>query len=198
VIDFNGRGGGIRTPDPLLPKQMRYQTALRPDSKKLYREQLDQRMMQHPHGQPHESEHWNRNDRQKDKREAKQEDVILPGVHVRLAQMPRQQIVVATVGLPRDVKYIAEKRNRADPHIEREIHDHAHKRDVRHTAKPCSDDDDAGCESGKNISEKRDQPDDSLDSKADRRTRNAKAIIKHARQQIQIFVGEQSAADTRA
>ena len=27
----NGRGGGIRTPDPLLPKQMRYQTALRPD-----------------------------------------------------------------------------------------------------------------------------------------------------------------------
>src|SRR5947209_12594522 len=28
---FYGRGGGIRTPDPLLPKQMRYQTALRPD-----------------------------------------------------------------------------------------------------------------------------------------------------------------------
>ena len=27
-----GRGGGIRTPDPLLPKQMRYQTALRPDN----------------------------------------------------------------------------------------------------------------------------------------------------------------------
>ena len=26
-----GRGGGIRTHDPLLPKQMRYQTALRPD-----------------------------------------------------------------------------------------------------------------------------------------------------------------------
>jgi 5'-3' exonuclease len=28
---IDGRGGGIRTPDPLLPKQMRYQTALRPD-----------------------------------------------------------------------------------------------------------------------------------------------------------------------
>ena len=28
-----GRGGGIRTPDPLLPKQVRYQTALRPESK---------------------------------------------------------------------------------------------------------------------------------------------------------------------
>ena len=27
----NGRGRGIRTPDPLLPKQMRYQTALCPD-----------------------------------------------------------------------------------------------------------------------------------------------------------------------
>jgi hypothetical protein len=30
--DYAGRGGGIRTPDPLLPKQMRYQTALRPDA----------------------------------------------------------------------------------------------------------------------------------------------------------------------
>jgi hypothetical protein len=28
---LNGRGGEIRTPDPLLPKQMRYQAALRPD-----------------------------------------------------------------------------------------------------------------------------------------------------------------------
>ena len=26
-----GRGGGIRTPDPLLPKQLRYQAALHPD-----------------------------------------------------------------------------------------------------------------------------------------------------------------------
>ena|ERR1700722_15903466 len=33
----NGRGGGIRTPDPLLPKQMRYQTALRPDCLLVYR-----------------------------------------------------------------------------------------------------------------------------------------------------------------
>jgi hypothetical protein len=28
---LDGRGGGIRTPDPLLPKQMRYQATLRPD-----------------------------------------------------------------------------------------------------------------------------------------------------------------------
>ncbi len=28
---LDGRGGEIRTPDPLFPKQMRYQTALRPD-----------------------------------------------------------------------------------------------------------------------------------------------------------------------
>ena len=26
-----GRGGGIRTPDPLLPKQLRYQAALHPE-----------------------------------------------------------------------------------------------------------------------------------------------------------------------
>ena len=28
-----GRGGEIRTPDPLLPKQMRYQTALHPEER---------------------------------------------------------------------------------------------------------------------------------------------------------------------
>ena len=29
---MNGRGDWIRTNDPLLPKQVRYQTALRPDT----------------------------------------------------------------------------------------------------------------------------------------------------------------------
>ena len=31
VNSVDGRGGEIRTPDPLFPKQMRYQAALRPD-----------------------------------------------------------------------------------------------------------------------------------------------------------------------
>ena len=31
-----GRSGGIRTRDPLLPKQMRYQAALRSDTRALY------------------------------------------------------------------------------------------------------------------------------------------------------------------
>ena len=31
ALDFYGRSGGIRTRDPLLPKQMRYQAALRSD-----------------------------------------------------------------------------------------------------------------------------------------------------------------------
>ncbi len=30
-ILINGRGGEIRTPDPLLPKQLRYQAALHPE-----------------------------------------------------------------------------------------------------------------------------------------------------------------------
>ena len=39
-ISFNtfndGRGGEIRTPDPLVPNQMRYQAALRPEQNDLY------------------------------------------------------------------------------------------------------------------------------------------------------------------
>ena len=31
-----GRGGEIRTPDPLVPNQMRYQAALRPEHLDLY------------------------------------------------------------------------------------------------------------------------------------------------------------------
>ena len=31
-----GRGGEIRTPDPLVPNQMRYQAALRPELQNLY------------------------------------------------------------------------------------------------------------------------------------------------------------------
>ncbi len=32
MLFVDGRGGEIRTPDPLFPKQMRYQAALRPDA----------------------------------------------------------------------------------------------------------------------------------------------------------------------
>ena len=32
VLDLIGRSGEIRTPDPLLPKQVRYQAALRSDT----------------------------------------------------------------------------------------------------------------------------------------------------------------------
>ena len=34
-LKINGRGGEIRTPDPLLPKQLRYQAALHPDTGQL-------------------------------------------------------------------------------------------------------------------------------------------------------------------
>ena len=36
IIKKNGRGGEIRTPDPLVPNQMRYQAALRPELQNLY------------------------------------------------------------------------------------------------------------------------------------------------------------------
>ncbi len=37
ISTFNsGRGGEIRTPDPLVPNQMRYQAALRPEQFDLY------------------------------------------------------------------------------------------------------------------------------------------------------------------
>ena len=49
MIDLNGRGGGIRTPDPLLPKQMRYQAALRPDSFSIVSQANSARRQPTPH-----------------------------------------------------------------------------------------------------------------------------------------------------
>ena len=40
-----GRGGGIRTHDPLLPKQMRYQAALRPEEARIL--QIDPTQVNH-------------------------------------------------------------------------------------------------------------------------------------------------------
>ena len=37
LLESIGRGGGIRTRDPLHPMQVRYQAALRPDKQLLYR-----------------------------------------------------------------------------------------------------------------------------------------------------------------
>ena len=38
----SGRGGGIRTHDPLLPKQMRYQAALRPEEGRIIERTSDE------------------------------------------------------------------------------------------------------------------------------------------------------------
>ena len=35
MVEESGRGGGIRTPDILLPKQARYQTALHPEKREV-------------------------------------------------------------------------------------------------------------------------------------------------------------------
>ena len=38
MLDSLGRGGGIRTRDPLHPMQVRYQAALRPDKRRIISE----------------------------------------------------------------------------------------------------------------------------------------------------------------
>src|ERR1700760_3857687 len=111
VNDLNGRGGGIRTPDPLLPKQMRYQATLRPDlwivsqppSSGVVREPLQKPENQDDRGQ--------KNGRQSDA-DQYQEDPVSPGLPPRLLQVANDQRVVATVRLPCDVKGVAQERNR--------------------------------------------------------------------------------------
>ena len=197
VIQWSGRRDS--NPRPSAPKADALPDCATPRLSKLYRsERLNLRLPQEPRREPHDGDHWNREDRQQNKRDAEQEDVILPCVYVWLAQVPRQQIIVAAVGLPCNIEGVAQNRDRADQHIERKIDDHARERHVRHPTKPCRDHNNAGGEASKNISEERNQPNKSVESEANRRARNAKAVVKHMRQQIQIFVSKQSTADARS
>ena len=93
----DGRGGGIRTPGPLLPKQMRYQAALRPDvSTRLYRgtESDSQRtaqkpglVSQKPRQKPNNQKHRNRENKGQPSQQYCQKAPVAPCVALRLTQV---------------------------------------------------------------------------------------------------------------
>ncbi len=113
---------------------------------------------------------------------------------VRLAEMPREQFVIAAVGLPCDIEGIAEDWNCSDQDVEREVHNHTCERYVGHSAKPRCYDDDAGGETGEDVSDEGHEADEAIDAEANGCAGDAEAIIENVREQVEIFVGEYGAA----
>src|ERR1700751_5663907 len=98
--------------------------------------------------------------------------------------MPREQVVIAAIGLPCDIESVAENRNCSDQHIERKVDHHARKCYVRHSAKPRRNYDYARSESSKNVARERNEADDPVDSETDSGARKAKTIFEPVRKPI--------------
>jgi hypothetical protein len=211
---LNGRGGGIRTPDPLLPKQMRYQTALRPDAV-VDCTKLDvasrrvpapgARSMRGLHArveeqiqQPCHEQNGHGEDGADHERDAGEEEPVAPVIAVRVLEVLGEQGVVAAVGLPGDVEDVAEEGDGADDDVEGEVDQHARDGDVGCAARPCGEDDDRGGEAGEDVADAGDEADDAIDAEADGGAGDAEPGVEHAAEQVEIFIAEEAAADAEA
>src|ERR1700758_5479130 len=122
---LDGRGGGIRTPDPLLPKQMRYQTALRPDavvdctkrgSGSEWRTGMDSGA-ECQVNEPCDEEDGHGEYDKDDQPHGCEKEPVAPVVTPRVLEMPGEQRVVAAVGLPCDVERVSQGWPGADDEV---------------------------------------------------------------------------------
>src|SRR5271163_266744 len=91
-------------------------------------------VMEEPIEYPREHQQGHDEDRYQRQHEAREEEPIPPGMTIRVFDMANQQLVVAAIGLPRDVEGVAEKRDGADDHIQREVDGHAGEGDIGNAA----------------------------------------------------------------
>ena len=104
---------------------MRYQATLRPDLRIVSQPALSgvvAKPLQKPENAGRsEPERWRPGSRQS----AIREDPVSPGLPPGLLQMANDQRIVATVRLPRDVKSIAQQRNRPQQHLDPDVDHHS-------------------------------------------------------------------------
>jgi hypothetical protein len=169
---YDGRGGGIRTPDPLLPKQMRYQTALRPDDLLQFYPEFDWLrtgprdglLAKKPGDQPQHKYNRYCQDEQQRGGEKQEKRPIAPGVAAWFAQVALQQQKIAAIGLEENIEDIAKERNGTDKNADGEIGCHADQRDVRDAANPCGQRHDKGENAGQRVAEAGNQADDAVEA----------------------------------
>ena len=64
-----------------------------------------------PGEEPENQHNWNGEDEGEDRGEDPEESPVAPTVPARFAEVPREQAVVATIGFPDDIEYVAEEGN---------------------------------------------------------------------------------------
>lgn len=133
-----------------------------------------------------------------DDEEHDQEDPALDGVLAGLVEGSSKQGVVAAVGTPGNVESVAKQRNGADDDLDDHIGHHTGEDDVRNTAHPRGEDDEAGGDAAQDVSDAGDQADDSVQSKADGSSGDADEVVQEVGEDVQILVIEDPAASTGA
>jgi len=111
---------------------------------------------------------------------------------VRFGDGASEKVVVAAVGLPPDVKGVAEDRDGADENSDGEVGDHAEQGYVRHTANPCNEGNDEGEEAGENVSEAGDQADDAVKAEADAGAGDDERLVKQDLEEAHVFEVEKA------
>jgi hypothetical protein len=195
---LDGRGGGIRTPGPLLPKQMRYQAALRPDVLvRLYRESVCCRLDHvletagEPNDQPYGEDHGNGEDERERRSQQKQKSPVAGGVALGRFEVTAEEKIVAPVGLPEYIEDVAKQGDRSHQHADAEISGHAGQRDIGDTANPCGQRDDCGEKTGEDVSEAGDEADNGVEAKADAGAGDLKGFVEQDFKRVERAVAEE-------
>ena len=84
--------------------------------------------MQKPQDQPQDNDDRDGKDEGENRGKSQEESPVAPGVTPRLAQVTREQAIVAAVHFPCDVKDVAQNGDGPHEHADAEIGGHAHQR----------------------------------------------------------------------
>ena len=105
-----------------------------------------------------------------------------------------RQTIVAPICLPRNVKGVAEDRNRPHEHADAEVHRHADQRHVGHTANPCSERNHQRGQPCQHVTDARNQAYECIQAEADVGSGNREGLVEQDLELAQRLVAEDSRA----
>ena len=123
-----------------------------------------------------------------------QEGAVPSGVPARLLEVAAEEQIVAPVGLPGDVKDVAEDGHRSHQNADAEIGSHAHQGHVGHAANPCGQRNEQREQAGQHVAQAGNQAEDAVEAEANGRAGDAEGFVEQNLQRVERAVAEQPGA----
>ena len=150
--------------------------------------------MQEPEEKPQGEHHGKCQDETQRTEEEREEGPVAPGVAARLAEVALQKEIVAAVGLPCDIKCIAEHGNGANEHTDTEVNGHSDESDIGNSARPGSEWNDEREQASERVAEAGNETDEAVDSEAKAGSGNAERFVEQDFEGLQGAVAEEPCA----